>query len=218
MIKLGITGGIGSGKSYVSNIIRRQGFPVYDCDEQARRLILSDADVRSALVALLGDGLFGEGGFNRALMADYLFANEDHARCIDAIVHPAVKRDFVQWASNQSSLLVGVESAILYESGMRDLVDRVLLVSAPKAVCLGRAMQRDGATEEQVRARMARQLSDEERRRLSDFEIVNNGTGNDKKLIAELKHVLFACGVPPEAFIMSEATSEEKFELLHTDD
>lgn len=209
MIKLGITGGIGSGKSFVAGIIRKLGFPVYDCDTEARRLMTEDQEVRSRLEALLGSNLYASGGLDRQLMAEYLFAGEANARRVDGIVHPAVRSDFARWATAQNSLLVGLESAILFESGFGDAVDKVLLVSSPEVVRIMRVMERDKVTQEQVRARMARQMSDAERRRLSDFEIVNDGLVAEEFLMSEARSVLLACGVPLDCISEGPNTADD---------
>lgn len=163
MFRIGITGGIGSGKSYVAALLAGEGIPVYDTDREARRLMVESADIRAGLCALLGEKAFcRDGSLNRPAIAAYLFAAPSHAEQVNRIVHPVVKEDFCRWVAQKSVPLVAMECAILYESGFDRLVDRVLLVHAPAEVRLARAMRRDGATEAQVKARMALQLADEE--------------------------------------------------------
>lgn len=180
-MRIGLTGGIGAGKSYVSQLLTAQcGIPVYDCDREAKHLMVTSPVIRQQLTALLGtEAYLPDGQLNKRLIADYLFANEEHQRAVNAIVHPAVKADFRQWATEQEQAgapAVGIESAILVEAGFTDLADKVIVVEAPLALRLQRVMKRDGATEEEVRARMARQISDEERRQAADFIIVNDGS------------------------------------------
>lgn len=183
MIRLGITGGIGSGKSYVARLLEERGVPVYDTDKEAKRLMLSDERIREGLVGLLGENVYNEGGLNKPLLIEYLFAGEENASRINAIVHPRVKEDFLRWAAdNCDKEVVALESAILFESGFEDVTDRVVAVYAPLEVRLARAMQRDGATAEQVRARMASQMDDEEKRKRADFVVVNDGTRLDLQL------------------------------------
>lgn len=189
-MRLGVTGGIGSGKSFVCRLLERDfGIPVYDCDSRARLLMTASPDIRGGLTALLGAGVYLPGGtLNKALLADFLFASDRNAQAVNAIVHPAVKTDFQRWAAGQSCCpLVAMESAILFESGFRDAVDAVLLVEAPLDVRLARVQERDGLTAAQVQARMNRQLSDEERRRLADFTLCNDGTVD---LHSELENLL----------------------------
>lgn len=180
-LRIGITGGIGSGKSFVCRLLAERGVPVYSCDEEAGRLMENHPDIREALVGLLGKEVYtGEGRLNKPLLATWLFASSGHAEQVNAIVHPVVKRDFVAWARRQTVPVVAVESAILFEAGMDTLVDRVLLVDAPREVRLRRTMLRDGATREQVEHRMDCQMPDEERR-LRAGDILYNDGRNDLK-------------------------------------
>ncbi len=157
--RIGITGGIGSGKSFVSRILEQQcGIPVYDCDSKAKHLMMHDAMLMDGIRHLVGDCAYdAQGHLNRPAIAAYLFASSQHAANINALVHPAVCRDFLRWSEEQTASIVAVESAILLESGLRDLVDDILLVDASEQTRLERAIQRDGATPEQIRARMAQQ-------------------------------------------------------------
>lgn len=176
MIRLGITGGIGSGKSYVSRLLADAGIPVYDTDSQAKRLMLEHPVIREQLVGLLGEEVYLDGQLNKPLLAGYLFAGPENASRINGIVHPVVKHDFQEWALHHSDAgIVAMECAILYESGFDKAVDKVLMVYAPEAVRLQRAMQRDRATEAQIRSRMAAQLNEEEKRNRADFVIYNDG-------------------------------------------
>ena len=176
MISIAITGGIGSGKSYVSALLQEQGIPIYNADDEAKKLMLSDEGIREDLVALLGTDVYRDGELNKAMLASYLFANSDNAVKVNSIIHPRVKDDFRRWVESQKDVpLVGLESAILYESGFDDVVDQVVMVYAPKPVRLQRAMKRDNATEEQVRARMSAQMDDEEKRSKADFVLMNDG-------------------------------------------
>ena len=163
MILFGITGGIGSGKSYVAHLLQSHwSIPVYDCDAEARRLENDDPLLREALMEAVGPEVYDaqSGQLVRPVLARFLFANEENAAIVNRIVHPAVQRDLRRWAECQSSCLLAVESAILYESGFDAMVNRVIFVNAPLEVRLQRAMQRDGASHEQIAARMARQDSD----------------------------------------------------------
>lgn len=177
--RIGLTGGIGCGKSHVAAVLRRWGIPVYDTDREAKRLMAESSAIRDGLTALLGPEAYGpDGKPDRARVAAYLFASPEHAQRINSLVHPAVRDDFLRWAAEQDAPCVAMECAILYESGFDRLVDEVLLVVAPESVCLERAMRRDGATEEQVRARMAAQMTDAERRGRARY-VLENGSGAD---------------------------------------
>ncbi len=185
MKKTAITGGIGSGKSYVARLLKRRGIDVYDCDAAAKRLMRHDSELRRQLTALIGPDCYlvpesgpncylaSESGqqptLNKAAVAQFLLASEENAHAIDAIVHPAVFRDF------EESGLLWLESAILYESGANRLVDRVIVVTAPEEVRVQRIMARDGLSRERAFEWLGRQWPQDEVRRRADFEIVNDG-------------------------------------------
>lgn len=176
MVRFGVTGGIGSGKSYVLRLLAERGIPVYDSDSEAKRLMLVDADIREGLTGLLGNDVYlPDGELNKPLISAYLFASVQNAERINAIVHPRVKAGFNRWASEQKAPIVALESAILFESGFEDVVDFVVTVCAPIEVRMYRVQERDGATEAQVRKRMAAQMDDEEKCKRSDFVILNDG-------------------------------------------
>ena len=161
-MKTGITGGIGSGKSYVCQLLRTRGIEVYDCDQAAKRIIRTSEDVRQQLLQLIGS-------LEKADIARFLLESETNAKKIDNIVHPAVFRDF------EESGYQWMESAILYESGAYRLVDRVIVVTAPEEVRIQRVMQRDDISREKALQWMQRQWPQEELRRRADYEIVNDG-------------------------------------------
>lgn len=176
MISVAITGGIGSGKSYVSNLLKQRGIPVYNTDAEAKRLMLSDEAIRRGLIALLGTEVYADGVLNKPLLASYLFADAGNAARINAIVHPRVKEDFYRWlGEHRDCEIAGLESAILFEAGFEDTVDVIVMVYAPEALRIERAMKRDHATEEQIRARMSAQMDDEEKCRRSHFVVTNDG-------------------------------------------
>jgi dephospho-CoA kinase len=177
MISIAITGGIGSGKSYVSALLQAGGIPIYNTDDEAKRLMLSDEGIRRDLIALLGEEVYRDGALNKPLLASYLFADSVNAARINGIVHPRVKEDFLRWVKQHADReIVGMECAILFEAGFEDAVDAVVMVYAPEDIRLERAMKRDSATEAQIRARMKAQISDEEKCRKSDYVIHNDGT------------------------------------------
>ena len=130
-IKLGITGGIGSGKSVVSRLLEVMGIPVYQTDDAAKRLMRDDLRIRAELTALLGDAAYQDDGLNKPLLASYIFGHPDHARQVNGIVHPRVREDFRQWAQTQAQgghSLVGMESALLSEADFQPAVDAVVMV------------------------------------------------------------------------------------------
>ena len=178
MVRIGITGGIGSGKSYVARLLRERGIPVYDTDSEAKRLMCTDVGIRKDLIGLLGKNVYQtDGTLNKPLVAGYLFADSRHAGRINSIIHPRVKADFLRWVATKADCAyVALESAILFESGFEDIVDVVVTVYAPRDVRIRRAVERDGTTEEKVRLRMAAQMEDEAKCRLSYYVIRNDGT------------------------------------------
>lgn len=188
MIKIAVTGGIGSGKSYISHLLENMHIPVYNADNEAKRLTVSDAGIRGELIALLGEEVYKDGLLNKPLLASYLFSDPAHVLQINSIIHPRVRKDFTVWVERQEKCeIVGMESAILYEAGFQDTVDAVIMVYAPVELRIQRAMYRDGASEEQVRARITAQMDDEEKRRRADFTVVNDGV---QLLIPQLNRIV----------------------------
>lgn len=168
-MKTGIAGGIGSGKSYVCKRLAARGIDVYDCDSAAKRLIRTSDSIRRQLTRLIGDDAYEGEALNKAAVARFLLASEDNAQAINDIVHPAVFQDF------EDSGMQWMESAIMYESGIYKLVDRVIVVTAPREIRIQRVMKRDGITREKVEQWMQRQWPQEEVLRKADYEIVNDG-------------------------------------------
>ena len=176
MICVAITGGIGSGKSYVSAMLEGKGIPVYNADTEAKRLTTSNTEIRNKLIALLGEEIYINGELNKPMLASYLFASAENAVRVNGIIHPVVKEDFKCWqACHADKEITAFESAILYEAGFEDSVDAVLMVFAPRELRLERAMNRDKATREQIEARMAAQMEEEEKCRRADFVVYNDG-------------------------------------------
>ena len=177
MISIAITGGIGSGKSYISNILQEYGIPIYNTDDEAKRLMVSDEGIRHDLVTLLGEEVYVGGTLNKALLASYLFADAQNASRINGIVHPRVKVDFCRWLEQHTDEeIVGMECAILFEAGFDDAVDAVVMVYAPESLRIERAMKRDNATEAQIRARIAAQMNDDEKCKRADYIIYTDGS------------------------------------------
>lgn len=175
-IKIGITGGIGSGKSVVSRLLEVMGIPVYISDTESKRLTASDVSIRRELIALLGEEVYVGGELNKPLLASYIFGNPEHIRTVNGIIHPRVRDDFRNWVRRYSACpVVAMESAILFESGFSDEVDVVMMVYASEEIRIARAMQRDSASRDLVERRIRSQMSDEEKRDKADFVIVNDG-------------------------------------------
>lgn len=177
MIKIGITGGIGSGKSFVAQLMEQKGIPIYYTDNMAKRLMTENTTIREKLIALLGkDAYLPDGLPNKKKLIDYIFSDKENAFHINSIVHPVVKSDFKRWAERQESTeIVAMECAILYEAGFDDAVDIVTMVYAPLETRIERAMKRDGATRQQITNRINAQMPDEEKCKRADFTIYNDG-------------------------------------------
>jgi len=171
-MKIAITGSIGSGKSFVCQILHNHGITVYDCDAAAKRLMRTSAEIQHRLSSLVGKDVFVGGRFQKALLADFLLKSQQNAKAVDDIVHPAVASDFVK------SGLDWIESAILFDSWFinRIYLDKIICVSAPEEVRLQRVMLRDRISREKALDWINRQLPQEEVLRRSDYEIVNDGT------------------------------------------
>lgn len=176
MTRVGITGGIGSGKSVVARILRVMGYPVYDCDRSAARLMCSDAQVVSRLTTLLGEDTYlPDGSLNKPKLSAILFSDGAVRDAVNAIVHPAVIGDFLAWCgSYPSDSLLFVESAILVESGLLASVDTSIMVTAAPDVRLARIISRDRISRRQALARMGSQMDDEAKAALCAHVISNN--------------------------------------------
>ena len=176
MIKIGITGGIGSGKSVVAELLQVMNVPVYNADEASKNILKNDDFIRNKLRNLLGDTIFFPNGeLNRSQMASLIFNDPGLLSQTNAIIHPAVFDDFERWSQQQSSNIVGCESAIIFESGFNRRLDYVIMVSAPEEIRIARAAARDHAGKEQIIKRMKNQMPDDEKARLADFIVINDG-------------------------------------------
>ncbi|MBQ8553325.1 MAG: dephospho-CoA kinase [Alistipes sp.] len=173
MYKIGITGGIGSGKSTVCALFREQGVAVYDSDAEAKRLMAESADLRHRLIEAFGEECYNAEGLDRKYLASKVFGCEEALQRLNSIVHPAVREDFRVWAERQRGSYVVLESAILFEAGFENEVDATLAVMAPLEERVRRTMERDGVEREQVMERIKHQMSDDELHARADRTLVN---------------------------------------------
>lgn len=173
MMKVGITGGIGSGKSTVCRLFAQRGIAVYDSDSEAKRLMSDNADLRSAVIARFGAETYPDGVLDRARLAACVFSDARALADLNALVHPVVIRDFEAWAGLQEGPYVILESALLFESGLQGAVDRSIAVLAPVVLRIQRACRRDGCDEARIRERVAAQMTDDDLCRLADYTMVN---------------------------------------------
>lgn len=180
---IALTGGIGSGKSYVCKLLAERGISVYDCDAHAKELMRTSQSLQQQLSTLIGDDVFRDGVLQKSILAAYLLRSEDHVQAVNAIIHPAVAHDFEQ--SGQTWL----ESAILFDSGFdkRTHIDKVVCVTAPEDIRIHRVMVRDGISRDKTLEWIERQLPQEEVLRRSDYEIINDGI---RPLAPQVDHLL----------------------------
>ncbi len=174
MLKVGITGGIGSGKSTVSHIFETLGIPVYYADDAAKRLMTEDEGLKQQVQQLFGDAAYTNGELNRAYLSAQVFNNPDKLAMLNAMVHPATIADAAKWMQQQTAPYAIKEAALIFESGAQENLDKVIGVFAPKAVRIKRVMGRDGITREEVMARMNKQINETIKMRLCDYVITND--------------------------------------------
>lgn len=174
IFRLGITGGIGSGKTSVCKVFSMLGIPVFSADPVAREIMDHDERIIDTINAIVGRDLYRNGGLDRAVLANLIFNDRDLLEKVNSIVHPEVFRRFDEWVTVQNSPYVIMEAAILFESGASEMVDRVLTVTAPVEERISRVMHRNKLSREQVLERINNQMPDDERIRLSDFVISNS--------------------------------------------
>jgi dephospho-CoA kinase len=179
---IALTGGIGSGKTYVCRLLKEYGVEVYDCDAAAKRLMNGLPEVQSRLSAAVGCDLFANGRLDKATLSRFIVKSEENVQKINSIVHPAVAEDF------KNSGMEWLESAILYESGFDKRVDfdLVVCVTAPLETRIQRVMSRDSLTREKAMEWIGRQMPQEEKVANADFEIVNDGERDVKAQLREL--------------------------------
>ena len=174
MIKVGVTGGIGSGKTLICQIFEKIGMPVFYADSEARKILNHDKTVVDKVSSLFGADIYNEDGINKARLANVIFNNQDALNTINSIVHPVVKSRFQNWLSTLNTTYAIEEAAILVETGSYKELDYTVLVYAPKELRISRAMSRDGNTREEIEERMKNQIPDEEK-----FQKVNKVIYND---------------------------------------
>jgi dephospho-CoA kinase len=176
MLKVGITGGIGSGKTTVCQIFATLGVPIYYADTRAKELMISDADVIQQLKNLIGDDAYDENGqLNRKHIAQLAFTDKNILQQLNAIVHPAVFKDTISWfQSHQDTSYALYEAAIMFESGSNKLMDKMITVFAPLEDRISRTMKRDKISREEVLERIDKQMPEEEKMKQADFIIYND--------------------------------------------
>jgi len=173
-LKIGLTGGIGSGKSTVAKIFETLGIPVYYADAAAKRLMNENEVLRKAVTEKFGEQAYKDGVLNRSYLAAMVFDNKQKLEQLNAIVHPATIADGNSWMSAQTTPYAIKEAALIFETGIQEHLDYVIGVSAPTPLRIERAMKRDHITKQDVMARMQRQMDEQIKMRLCDFVIIND--------------------------------------------
>lgn len=174
-IKVGITGGIGTGKSFVSKIFIAMGIPFYDADFEAKQIMVTNEGVQQKLVASFGKEVYHEdGALNRKWLSDQVFGNQAKLDILNAIVHPAVIQAGIDWFAQQTAAYSLKEAALLYESGSYKSLDLTILVTAPTELRIQRVMERDKVSRDEVLNRIGKQMPEEEKLRFADYVIVND--------------------------------------------
>ena len=187
-IIIGITGGIGSGKSTLSERLREIGYSVYDSDLEARRLQNEHPEIQDQLIELFGEDIYNNQGLTRSVLAQLVFGKPELLAKLNAIVHPVVHTDFMNWIQSHSAEnLLFMESAILFESGFNKIVDKVIVMTASENIRIARVMKRDKVTEEQVKARMSHQMADDMKIAIADFVIHSDDC---QPLVMKMKKIL----------------------------
>jgi len=191
MKKIGITGGIGSGKSFVANIIEKMGYPVYYSDLRSKELTNSHPIIRQGLIDLVGENVYFEGELDKKILAEAIFSNDKMRLKVNQLIHPIVRQDFEDWAKAQTSGLIFNEAAILFETGAYRNFDATVLIYAPIELRLKRVLKRDIITKEEVLARINNQMSDEEKLKMTPYSILNDG---ERPILIQIETILEEIG------------------------
>lgn len=172
---IGITGGIGSGKSTIAKVFMSLSYPVYNSDTKAKELINSNEELINSIKLSFGDDLYNSQGLDRKKMASIVFNNPEKLELLNSIIHPAVGEDFEKWVDSQNTSFILKEAAILFETGIYKSLHKTILVSAPQETRIERVIKRDNTNQEEVLSRMNNQWSEEKKTELADYVIDNSG-------------------------------------------
>ena len=176
-ITVGITGGIGSGKSTVCQIFKILGVPVFEADLVARKLLNDSSKIVSGLIRLFGEGIYdADTGIDRKKLAELIFNDDIQLSKVNELIHPEVRNEYQKWLTKQNSPYILHEAAILFESGFYKMMDYTILVSAPENIRIERVSKRDKVNSERVMERIQKQWTDDEKRKLANAEIINDNS------------------------------------------
>jgi dephospho-CoA kinase len=174
MLKVGLTGGIGSGKTTVAKIFEVLGIPVYYADDAAKRLMNTDDTLKKAIIKNFGDQCYFNDELDRRYLASVVFNDKEKLKLLNSLIHPATIRDAEEWMKQQTTPYIIKEAALLFESGADKHLDYIIGVASPLSLRIKRAMQRDGVTEEEVMKRLSRQMNEELKMKKCNFIITND--------------------------------------------
>lgn len=185
---VGLTGGIGSGKTTVAKEFQSFGVPIYIADDEAKKLINSSEEIKQQLIALFGPEAYDSGTLNRSFIADTIFKNKRYLKKMNAIVHPKVGVHFKEWVAKQNAIYVIKEAAIIFENNTYNQFDYIITVIAPKDLRMARLLKREPTTVEKIEAVMNNQWSDEEKVTRSHFVIENTSLADMKSQVVKIHH------------------------------
>ncbi|MFM7644546.1 MAG: dephospho-CoA kinase [Sphingomonadales bacterium] len=186
MIHIGLTGGIGAGKTSIAKVLEHMGYPVFYSDSEAKKLYQTHAGLKEKMRALIGENVYENGVFQTAYLAQRLFAEPDLKNQVSGFVHPLVREAFQQWASQQHTSVVFNEAAILFETGAYQQFTATILVVAPEELRIQRVVKRDSLTPKEIRDRMAQQWTDDQKKVLTPYVIENDG----RPLLFQIEEIL----------------------------
>lgn len=187
---VGLTGGIGSGKTTVAKFFKELGVPVYNSDKKARKLMRSSKKLKKAITELLGDSAYEGEKLNKKYISNKIFNDPNLLKKLNEIVHPAVRKHFLNWVEKKNAPYVIQETAIIFENKSQEFYDRIILVIAPEAERIQRVKERDGSTEQQVRDRLKNQLTDDEKLQHAHFVIENIRLKETKNRVAQVNKAI----------------------------
>lgn len=178
-IKVGVTGAIGAGKTFVSSIFEKLGFPVFNSDIEAKKCMQSDVYLIEKIKVVFGDKVYENNILQKNILSEIIFNDNDKLKSLNHLIHPVVSKNFINWCGNQNSDIIIKEAAILFESGSNNILDKIICVSAKEDIRIKRVMSRDKCDKNHVLSIMSKQMTQKEKEKLSDFIIIND----DKKLL-----------------------------------
>ena len=178
-IKVGVTGAIGAGKTFVSSIFEKLGFPVFNSDIEAKKCMQSDVYLIEQIKVVFGDKVYKNNILQKNILSEIIFNDNEKLKSLNHLIHPIVSKNFINWCGLQNSDIIIKEAAILFESGSNNILDKIICVSAKENIRIKRVMSRDKCDKNHVLSIMSKQMTQKQKEKLSDFIIIND----DKKLL-----------------------------------